>query len=213
MQINNSRANGFTLLELLVAVAILALIAVGAYRLLSGTVMVREQGQKHQQELRDLQKALTLFQRDLQQTAPRPIRDEFGDIQPAMYLPQKNVLEFTRAGWRNPLRQTRSDRVRLRYRVENKELLRERWDVLDRARQTQPQKTVLLEDVSEFSVQVIADGSRADSWPPLSQTSTDRGQVPLPQAVEISFRHPAWGRIQRIILLPQGEAHAAPSQD
>lgn len=213
MQNLNSRPNGFTLLELLVAVAILALIAVGAYRLLSDTVMVREQGQKHQQALRDLQKALTVLQRDLQQTAPRPVRDEFGDIQPALYLPQSNVLEFTRGGWRNPLQQARSDRVRLRYRVENGELLRERWDVLDRARQTQPQKTVLLEGVSEFSVRVFADGNRAESWPPLTKNTTDRSKVPLPQAVEMSFRHPTWGNIQRIIPLPQGDENAAPSQD
>lgn len=212
MQTRNSRSDGFTLLELLVAVAILALIAVGAYRLLSDTVMVREQGQKQQQQLRDLQKALTVMQRDLQQVVPRAIRDEFGDIQPAFYLPQQNVLEFSRGGWRNPLQQTRSDLVRLRYRVESGELLRERWDVLDRARQTQPQTIVLLEGISEFSVRVIADGGRAESWPPLTQPGSDRRTVPLPQAIEISFRHPAWGKIERIILLPQGEDNAAPSQ-
>jgi len=212
MQTRNSRPDGFTLLELLVAVAILALIAVGAYRLLSDTVMVREQGQKQQQQLRDLQKALTVLQRDLQQVVPRVVRDEFGDIQPALYLPQQNVLEFSRGGWRNPLQQTRSDLVRLRYRVENGELLRERWDVMDRARQTQPQKIVLLEGVSEFSVRVIADGSRAESWPPLTQSGSDRRKVPLPQAIEVGFRHPTWGKIERIILLPQGEDNAAPSQ-
>lgn len=212
MQNHSSRPDGFTLLELLVAVAILALIAVGAYRLLSDTVMVREQGQKQQQELRDLQKALTLLQRDLQQLAPRAVRDEFGDLQPALYLPQQNVLEFSRGGWRNPLQQTRSDLVRLRYRVENGKLLRERWEVLDRARQTQPQKVVLLEGVSEFSVKVIANGSRAESWPPLAQPGSDPRKLPLPQAVELGLRHPAWGKIERIILLPQGEENAASSQ-
>ena len=30
-------------------------------------------------------------------------RDEFGDVQPAFYLPQPNVMEFTRRGWRNPV--------------------------------------------------------------------------------------------------------------
>lgn len=205
MRASNRRHHGFTLLELLIAVAILSLIAVGAYKLLSDTVMVRERGQAHQQQLRDLQKAMMLIQRDLQQATQRAVRDEFGDLQPPLYLPQQNVLEFSRRGWRNPMHQTRSEIVRLRYRVEGGELLRERWDVLDRSRQTQPGKIVLLEKVSDFSIQVVADGSRSDSWPRLAQTGTDRGKVPMPQAVEVSFRHPSFGLIRRIILLPQGE--------
>lgn len=205
MRASNRRHHGFTLLELLIAVAILSLIAVGAYKLLSDTVMVRERGQAHQQQLRDLQKAMMLIQRDLQQATQRAVRDEYGDLQPPLYLPQQNVLEFSRRGWRNPMQQTRSEIVRLRYRVEGGELLRERWDVLDRLRQTQPGKIVLLEKVSDFSIQVVADGSRSDSWPRLAQTGTDRGKVPMPQAVEVSFRHPSFGLIRRIILLPQGE--------
>lgn len=203
---------GFTLLELLIAVAILSLIAVGAYKLLSDTVMVRERGQAHQQQLRDLQKAMMLIQRDLQQATPRAVRDEFGDLQPAVYLPQQNVLEFSRRGWRNPLQQTRSEIVRLRYRVEAGDLLRERWEVLDRSRQTQPEKIVLLEKITDFSLQVVADGSRSDTWPRLNQTSTDRSKLPLPQAVEMTFRHPSFGLIRRIILLPQGEPSANASQ-
>ena len=214
MKRHKGGTDGFTLLELLVAVAILSLIAVGAYKLLSDTVRVREHGQIQQQQLRDLQKAMTLIQRDLQQATARAVRDEFGDVQPAFYLPKQNELEFTRGGWRNPLQQARSNLVRIRYRVENNQLLRERWDVLDRARQTEPQKIVLLEDVSDFTVQVIVKGSRTDSWPPQTQSTGGEQRVPpFPQAVELGFRLPAWGLIQRIILLPHGEANEAPQQD
>ncbi|MFP5430711.1 MAG: type II secretion system minor pseudopilin GspJ [Gammaproteobacteria bacterium] len=208
MPARNRVPHGFTLLELLIAVAILSLIAVGAYTLLSDTVRVRERGQVHQQQLRDLQKAMMLIQRDLQQATPRAIRDEYGDVQPALYLPQQNVLEFSRRGWRNPLQQTRSELVRLRYRAEGGELLRERWDVLDRARLTQPERIVLLDNISEFSVQVVAEGSRSDSWPRLSQASEDRKTAGMPQAVEVAFRHETFGLIRRIILLPNGELHA-----
>ena len=208
----SSGQRGFTLLELLIAVAILSLIAVGAYTLLSDTVRVRERGQIHQQQLRDLQKAMMILQRDLQQATPRAIRDEYGDVQPALYLPQQNVLEFSRRGWRNPLQQTRSELVRLRYRVEGGQLLRERWEVLDRARLTQPQKIVLLDNVSDFSVQVVAEGSRSNSWPRLGQTGEDRKTADMPQAVEVAFRHPTFGMIRRIILLPNGEPRANASR-
>lgn len=208
----NKHMRGFTLLELLIAVAILSLIAVGAYKLLSDTITVRERGLAHQQQLRDLQKAMLLVQRDLQQVIPRAVRDEFGDVQPALYMPRQNVIEFSRRGWRNPMQQARSEIVRLRYRVEGGELLRERWDVLDRSRQTEPERIVLLEDVTDVRIQVVADGSRVDSWPLASQSGTERGKLPLPQAVEVAFRHPVFGLITRIILLPQGEPHGDANQ-
>lgn len=213
MQIGKTDSHGFTLLELLVAVAILSLISMGAYKLLSDTIMIRERGQVQQRQLRDLQKAMMLIQRDLQQATPRAIRDEFGDVQPAVYLPQPNVLEFSRRGWRNPLQQVRSEIVRLRYRLEGGELLRERWEVLDRSRQTQPERIVLLEKVTDFSIQVVSQGNRSDSWPPLSQSGADRSKVAMPQAVELTFRHPAFGLVKRIMLLPQGEPDASASQD
>lgn len=213
MQTNKSRGHGFTLLELMIAVAILSLISMGAYKLLSDTIMVREKGQIQQSQLRDLQKAMMLIQRDLQQATHRAVRDEFGDVQPAVYLPQANVLEFSRRGWRNPLRQSRSEIVRLRYRVVSGELLRERWNVLDRSRQTQPEKIVLLDKITDFSIQVVADGNRTENWPPLNQSSgDDRGKIAMPQAVELTFRHPTFGLIKRILLLPQGEPNASTSQ-
>jgi general secretion pathway protein J len=212
MRRNKSGPHGFTLLELLVAVAILSLISMGAYKLLSDTLMVREKGQVQQRQLRDLQKAMMLIQRDLQQATPRAIRDEFGDVQPAVYLPRANVLEFSRRGWRNPLQQARSEVVRLRYRLEGGELLRERWEVLDRSRQSQPEKIVLLEKVTDFRIQVISGGNRTENWPPLNQSGADRSKVTMPQAVELTFRHPAFGLITRIILLPQGEPDASAPQ-
>jgi general secretion pathway protein J len=198
-------SRGFTLLEVLVAIAILALIAVGAYRLLSGTVQTRDQGMAHEKSLQDLQKAEMLIQRDLQQTTQRSIRDEYGDDQPAFALTQDNVMEFTRRGWRNPLQETRSELVRLRYSVRSNQLIRERWNVLDRARDSQPEKIVLLDDVSDFRLQVFANGSWGASWPGLAQSQKDKKTLPLPEAVEIRFTHPLWGEIRRIIPLPEND--------
>jgi general secretion pathway protein J len=203
MRADTSR--GFTLLEVLVAIAILALIAVGAYRLLSGTVQTRDQGMAHEKSLQDLQKAEMLIQRDLQQTTQRSIRDEYGDDQPAFALSQDNVMEFTRRGWRNPLQESRSDLVRVRYSVRSNQLIRERWSVLDRARDSLPEKIVLLDDVSDFRLQVFANGNWSASWPGLAQNQKDKKTLPLPDAVEIRFTHPVWGEIRRVIPLPEND--------
>lgn len=196
---------GFTLLELLVAVAILALIAVAAFRLVTDTVMVRDRGLQHEQSLQNLQKAEMIMQRDLVQTATRAIRDEFGDIQPAFYLPKEDSMEFTRRGWRNPLQETRSDMIRVRYRVENEQLVREYWRVLDRARVSEPEKIVLLDKVSDFHLQVFSEGNWSKSWPTLEQAQKDKKTLALPDAVEIRFTIKPWGEIRRLILLPEND--------
>jgi len=199
------RPEGFTLLELLVAVAILALIAVAAFRLVSDTVMVRDRGLQHEQALQNLQKAEMIMQRDLLQTASRSVRDEFGDDQPAFYFPKENIMEFTRRGWRNPLQETRSDMIRVRYHVENEQLVREHWQVLDRVRLSTPEKIVLLDKVSDFHIQAFANGSWNTAWPSLAQSQKDRKTVPLPDAVEIRFSLQPWGEIRRVIPLSEND--------
>lgn len=204
-------ARGFTLLELLVAVAILALVAVGSYRLLFATIATRERGMAHEQGLQQLQRAEMLIQRDLLQIAARPIRDEFGDGQPAFLLTDNAGMEFTRRGWRNPLQEPRSELVRLRYRVENGQLLREHWPVLDRARSSTPVKIVLLDGVSDFHLQVYAGKAWSPSWPPLGQSLRDPATLPLPEAVEIRFSSSPWGEIRRVIALPEKDDQSPPS--
>lgn len=203
-----TESRGFTLLEVLVAVAILALVAVGAYQLLAGTISTRDRGMAHEKALQDLQKAEMLMQRDLLQAIARPVRDEFGDVQPGLYIPQENALEFTRRGWRNPLQETRSDLLRLRYRVEGGQLIRERWSVLDRARVSTPEKTVLLDKVEKFQIQVFSAGNWTNVWPLLAQVQKDKKNIPLPEAVEIRFTLPPWGEIRRVIPLPENDSHA-----
>ncbi len=202
-------SRGFTLLEVLVAIAILALVAVGAYQLLAGTVSTRDRGLAHEKKLQALQKAEMLIQRDLLQVVMRPVRDEFGDVQPGFYLPRENVMEFTRRGWRNPLQASRSDMVRLRYSVVGGQLIRERWSSLDRARASLPEKTVLLDDIERFQLQVFANGTWGKDWPLLDQIQKDKKGIPLPEAVEISFTHQLWGEIRRVILLPESDSDAS----
>lgn len=200
---------GFTLLELLVAIAILSLVAVGSYQLLFGTIATRDNALARERALRDLQRAGMLLQRDLVQVVPRPVRDEFGDAQPAFLTPRENSMEFTRLGWRNPLQQPRSELVRVRWQVLDGRLVREHWPVLDRARSSTPVQTVLLQEVSDFRVMVRSGGNWVPAWPPLGDGQRKPAQQPLPEAVEVTFTLQPWGEVRRVILLP--EAADAPA--
>ena len=143
---------GFTLLELLVAVAIFALLGVGSYRLLASTISTRDAAKTHDNALMQLQRALTVINRDLAQTVSRPIRDEYGDSVAAVVL-KMNSLELTRIGVPNPLKQVRSDLQRVNYSLNTKgELVRSTWQQLDRDRGVQAQQTVLLTKVKTISI-------------------------------------------------------------
>lgn len=103
-----SKQLGFTLLELLVAVAIFALLGVGSYRLLASTIATREASKTHDMALVQLQRTFTIMNRDMAQAVGRSVRDQYGDAQPALLL-KNNTLELTRMGVPNPLQQVRSE--------------------------------------------------------------------------------------------------------
>ncbi|SUD53922.1 general secretion pathway protein J [Ectopseudomonas oleovorans] len=77
-----SAQRGFTLLELLIAIAIFALLGLATYRMLDSVLSADAVTREHERQLRELTRALSAFERDLRQVTVRPIRDAFGDAQP-----------------------------------------------------------------------------------------------------------------------------------
>src|SRR5690349_22638896 len=104
MTVNGRQADGFTLIEILIAVAVFALMATMAYSGLNSSINVSRETELRAEQLHRLQMALTLIQRDITQISIQQSRDEFGDIQPPLLTDNKGerLLEFSRTGWRNP---------------------------------------------------------------------------------------------------------------
>lgn len=173
---------GFTLLEVLIAVAITALIGVGATQLLANIIDSRRATEIRSEQLASLQRFDMTLSRDIEQFIPRTIRDEFGETQPALVLNgARFMLEFTRAGWRNiPMATSpRTELQRVAYKLEdihsdackiarqrldswgielgkNQCLVRYFWPVLDRANRSEPIAQMLLEQVDALEIEVLA---------------------------------------------------------
>jgi len=199
------RIAGFTLLELLVALAIFAVLATMAYAALNSVLTARKDVGAKSKRLAALQTALMIVERDIEQAAPRKIRDEFGDEQAALQGGGvgTTVLTFTRDGWRNPLGLARSHLQRVAYQFNDKQLIRQSWSILDRAPDTQAYSEVLLDKVTAVEVRFLGrDGQWSGYWPP--QTSGDQKEtvVPPPRAIEISLDVEGWGRITRLFRVP-----------
>lgn len=193
---------GFTLLELLVALSIFALLAVMAYGGLRTVLEQRSVTGAEAQRLAELQKIYMLMQRDLEQAVPRPIRDEYGDTQPP--LSGGSAFQFTRGGWSNPLGHPRSDLQRVGYAFVDDHLVRYTWSVLDRAQDTQPQKQPLSDRITGMEVRFLAANDKwLTQWPDPSQVVTGAPPpVNLPRAVEITLHHKQYGDLVWLFRLP-----------
>lgn len=196
------REPGFTLIEILVAMVIVAIIGVLAYGGLHGLIHEREQTTVQMQRLRLMQQAFTIMTRDFSQLEPRPIRDPLGGTPLAAFIstPQNQPpLVFTRGGWSNPLADVRSTEERVGYQLDNDQLVRLSWPELDVPAQTDPVKQVLLTNVTQFDLRFMDNNDAWQTqWPPLNVNST-LYLTQLPKAVEIDVTLKDLGRITRII--------------
>ncbi len=213
----NKTAAGFTLIEVLIALAITAFVAAVAYSSLSTALLAVESTRATAQRTYELNRAWMLISRDLRHFVPRPVRDEFGQVEPAMVggLAARFALSFTRGGWHNPNANPRSNLQRVNYRVEDGALWRDAYPVLDRAPDTVPQEVRLLEGVELIELVFLGDISQAQrdgrgiavdtrdwqsSW--VADTSGPNFELAPPAALEFRLELEDFGEIRRIYALP-----------
>jgi len=211
--VGSYRARGLTLLEMLVAIAIFALIAVMAYGALNQVLRIRDRVTAERRFWSGLAMCFSHLQDDLSQVRPRPVIDDDGQIlQPFIIRPEDMQvlnapqLEFTRGGVLVTGNAARSDLERVGYQLENHVLWRLSWPVLDRAPNTVPVKSAVLRNVTEFRVRAFTSGQLwSDLWPQLSGSSPIASPMnplsPFPRGVEIKLAIRGRGRFRWLFLV------------
>lgn len=196
---------GFTLLELLVAMAIFALLSVMAYAGLSTVLNANQILETNMQRLSEVQRSVTLLSRDIRQTINRAIRDTYGDTrQPLIGATAFDSLgtpaiELTRTGYANPLGTKRSFLQRVAYRVEEETLYRDSWRVLDQAQDSEADALAICHEVKSLTLRYLdQENTWHEQWPP---SDPEFQGAALPQAVEVSLELTDWGKVVRLLSL------------
>jgi len=202
MTVTRRHQKAFTLIEVMVALAIFGILSAMAYAALSQTLLGAEMLSERMDRLQAIQRTMRHLSQDFIQLAPRPVRLELGDsFGPALQsdLSSEFAVELTHGGWNNPIALPRGTLQRAAYRLEEDELVRYYWTVLDRTFSNEPVAVTILDGVESILFRYLLEsGDTIEQWPPPTAPGL-LGLRQRPRAVEIILTLQDEGEIRRIV--------------
>ncbi|MFW1858434.1 type II secretion system minor pseudopilin GspJ [Acinetobacter defluvii] len=182
---NKTKIKGFTLIELMVAIAIFAVLAALGWKIFDYLSKVKDRNAMHEQNLDQLQQAYQQIQRDTLQTIP--VTGSVGQqILPALQL-ENQKISFSKTGMTDPLKQgiASFERIEYVYNVQDKKLYRLKYSNLNLSAAAQPLSSVLLSDVDQYQISVL-NPNEGDRWP--DKNAFNERQLPRGIKIKVMIR-------------------------
>ena len=191
---------GFTLLEVLIAIAIFSIISLSSFTIFDTVLSSDATAKLRSERQNELQRAFLIIERDVTQIARRTIRLD-GEapltrlIQSASdsFASEEQAIAFVRHGWTNPgLLLPRSDMQAVAYRITEDTLQRLHFNFVDAVVGEEPKIRPLISDVTELSFEYYDGKEWQETW----------GSDSLPLAIAIEIETKDYGLIRRQFLVP-----------
>ena len=217
-----SKTRGFTLVEVLVTIAIFALLGLGSFAVLDQVLRTKQQSEQRLGQIEQLQYAWLLIHNDVRQAVAKPTRPDMNEVvqryvsnEREQFDSDSGALAIVRSGYDNPgLLLPRSELQPVVYRVRGATLERVSSYFVNDA-QVEPQVQPLLDNIDSFYVRFFRGNEQADGnqgqtagW---SERWTTEGD--MPQAIEVTIVSSAFGEMSRIFLLAGGRSSNSETDD
>ena len=194
------RESGFTLIEVIVALFIFAILGVIAAMGLRSVISTQRQIKKTDSQLQELQIAVTLMRRDIAQFVDRRVASTSGELLDSLLITNTSDFELTTGGYANPLAAVKRGTLqRVAYQFKDHELIRLTWPVLDRAPHSAPLRRVLLTNVTQMSLSFIDDkGGVVNVWSPNADQKGKIQSGTLPRAIIVTLTLAHQGTLKNV---------------
>ncbi|MFC4653604.1 MULTISPECIES: type II secretion system minor pseudopilin GspJ [Rheinheimera] len=196
------RSPGFTFIEMLLAVAIFAVVGLASASVLSSVLDTDAASRAAEQRLVQLQRFFNLLERDLAQISSRQIRLDGDEPLKSILIGEKllfdseeDAMAFVHHGWRNPgMVLPRSEIQAVAYRLKEGRIERLFSLYPDAVTGTEPKVQPLLDHVTGFKLEYLEGETWKEQW------NSER----LPKAIRLTITHESLGEIQRFYTLVDG---------
>jgi len=194
--VNHPNQVGFTLIEVMVALFIIALLAGSALALLRVSVDGENVAREKSSEQATLRRFATILRQDMAHILPRPSRDDRGNVLPSFYVQGEVIAGFVRNGVQRVDGTGGADVQRIEYRYNDGRLSRFVYDYLDGS--DRGRETVLFDDFASVDMRYRVDnGVWQDAW--RVERLADQ-----PIAIEMQIKQPARPDLRLVVPLGRG---------
>lgn len=193
---------GFTLIEILIALAIFAILATLTSSVLYQAFNARARVNIQADKLSNLQMAVSLLQQDIVQAVNRPIRGNDMHLFPG-FVGQPSYVEFTRDGSANPKAlEQRSTLKRIAFVCEDNKLLRRTWATLDPLDRNVYDNKILLDNLTNCSFAYVNQALQTLTEWRENAVNQNQSKEPLPKAIQVNLSLQDWGNISLLFIIP-----------
>jgi general secretion pathway protein J len=204
----NHHRRGFTLIEILVAMAIFSIIGLASTGVLNSVINSDQLSSERFAKLEELQRAMLTIERDILQIVPRALRVN-GEAIGLVISGGEDVLNsdadglgFVRAGWHNPqMLLPRSTLQAIGYRVQEQQLQRLYGNYVDNVIGYEPKVKILLSDIEDFRVSFLTEVEQLEDP---EEWEENYANANLPIAISITLVSKTFGEIRREFILANG---------